>query len=42
LVAYPDARERSRRVRGWAVTEDNLALDVRGSPGKTVARMALT
>jgi hypothetical protein len=25
-----------------AVTEDNLALDVRGSPGKTTVRMALT
>jgi hypothetical protein len=30
------------RCRGSAVTEDNLALDVRGSPGETAVRMALT
>jgi len=29
-------------VGSGAVTEDNLALDVRGSPGKTEVRMALT
>jgi hypothetical protein len=29
-------------VGSSAVTEDNLALDVRGSPGKTAARMALS
>jgi hypothetical protein len=29
-------------LRSSAVTEDNLALDVRGSPGKTAVRMALT
>jgi hypothetical protein len=29
------------RCRGSVVTEDNLALDVRGSPGKTAVRMAL-
>jgi hypothetical protein len=34
-------RPRSR-CRGGAVTEDYLALDVRGSPGKTGVRMALS
>jgi catechol-2,3-dioxygenase len=30
------------RRRGSVVTEDNLGLDVRGSPGKSAVRMALS
>jgi hypothetical protein len=29
-------------LKAAGVTEDNLALDVRGPPGKTAVRMALT